>query len=147
MNMYQRGSCIFHVEKRVHLTFSVRCRWGALQGDIQMQMPGWGWCKPSANQVTGSSLFPGSTWTQNMPTNSSWPHMRSDHSPLDTSDPKWSLFSQLRVFISHLLVDGEEFGGARVLWGFCVHRVVSKHFQRTRNVESLVDDLMWESKF
>lgn len=42
--------------------------------------------------------------------------------------------------IRRLLVDGEEFGSACVLWGGCVHRVVAKHFQRASNVEFLVDD-------
>lgn len=49
---------------------------------------------------------------------------------------------KFRKFISDLLVDGEEFGGACVLWDGCVQRVVAKHFQRASNVESLVDDLM-----
>ena len=43
---------------------------------------------------------------------------------------------------SHLLVDGEELGRAHVLGRDCVHGVVAKHFQGTRDVESLVDDLV-----
>lgn len=35
-----------------NLTWSIQCRWEELQGDIQKQMPVWGWYMPSANQVT-----------------------------------------------------------------------------------------------
>lgn len=49
---------------------------------------------------------------------------------------------KFREFISNLLVDGEEFGGACVLWDHCVHRIVAEQFQRAGNVESLVDYLM-----
>lgn len=45
-------------------------------------------------------------------------------------------------FISDLLVDGEELGGACVLWQGSSHRVVAKNLQRASNVKFLVDDLM-----
>jgi len=44
--------------------------------------------------------------------------------------------------MSHLLVDGEIFGSARVFYSDCVHGVVAKHLQRASNVKFLVDDLM-----
>lgn len=49
---------------------------------------------------------------------------------------------KFKEFISDLLIDGEEFGGACVLWDSCAHRVVTKHFQRASDVKSFVDDLM-----
>lgn len=47
---------------------------------------------------------------------------------------------QYRDGICCLLVDGEEFGSTCVFWDNCFHRIVSKCFQRTSNVKSLVDD-------
>lgn len=111
--MQQSDEC-----KCLHLTFSARCRWEAPQGDIQMQMPEWGWCTPSANEATGASPF-------------SRKCMKSHNS-----------HHSFRV--SDLLVDGEEFGCARVLRDFSVHSVVAEHVQRAGDVESLINDLIWQ---
>lgn len=45
-------------------------------------------------------------------------------------------------FISDLLVDGKQFGGAGILWDGFSHRVIAKRLQRASDVESLVDHLM-----
>ncbi len=49
-------------------------------------------------------------------------------------------------FESDLLVDGEDFGSACVIWDGCIHRKVAEHFQRASNVEALIDDLKWRTE-
>lgn len=48
---------------------------------------------------------------------------------------------KVRKVKADLLVDGEVFGGAAVFWGQVAHRCVTKHLQRTRDIEFLVDHL------
>lgn len=55
----------------------------------------------------------------------------------------WTKRSQVLVSgrKADLLVDGEELGGAAVMWDRVAHRPVGKRLQRTRDVEFLIDHL------
>lgn len=49
------------------------------------------------------------------------------------------------MHFSDLLVDGEVFDSACAVWDGCVHSIIAKYVQRAINVESLIDDLTWQT--